>query len=473
MKVRSLFTPFFKFKLFISARLKLVGAFIGVLALVLILFSGALLELVHYNLYTNLNNQLATEGNRLTDLIELKEGELLYAELDNLNLDDEKGLRTLAIQMYDSQGNLVWRASRNQLPASPTIAETADQGQTKLSNLRLPYERYRVLTLPVKNQASTVGVLQVGLSLRGADLAFNRLLIGILISIPGALIMAAILAWFLSNKVLKPIEDNIAKQRQFIQDASHELRTPLAIMQSNIDVTLQNPKPTIAQLKEKLRTMGQTTKRMNNIISDLFELSTSDTHSMRFDNKLIDLGRTICEVAKQMRSLASKKSHKLSLKNYESLTVYADDERIKQVLTILIDNAIKYTPPETEISLSLKKTPRVDYAKLSVSDNGPGISKADQARIFERFYRADKSRSREIGGTGLGLSIAKTIVRKQRGYLAVRSKLGEGTRFDIFLPLVAEKKPLSFRLPNIFGGLTDRDARLTARETKRTSSKQD
>ncbi len=455
--IREVFSPFFRLRLFASARFKLVLAFVGVLAVALTLFSSALIVLVHFELYGNLNNSLVTEGNRLADLIELNEGELLYAELENLNLDEERGLRSLAIQMFDKEGNVIWRASRNQLPPSDTVDSTANTGETKLINMSLPFERYRVLTLPIKGDSNVAGILQVGLSLKSTDNAFNRLLLGLLVTVPGALILVAALGLFLSSKILRPIEQSVAKQRQFIQDASHELRTPLAIMQSNIDVTLQNPNPTVEQLRGKLKTIGETTTRMSKIISDLFELSNSDSHSMRFKNKLVELDRVAKDFVKQTRSLVKKKKHTLELKNTEQLVAFMDEDRIKQVLTILIDNALKYTTEGTNISLNLSKTPGVDYAKLSVEDNGPGISKLDQAKIFERFYRVDKSRSREIGGTGLGLSIAQTIIRKQRGYITVNSKLGEGTRFDIFLPLVSKKIDPLFKLPNILGGFKSRD----------------
>jgi signal transduction histidine kinase len=170
---------------------------------------------------------------------------------------------------------------------------------------------------------------------------------------------------------------------------------------------------------------------------------------LRLKPKLIDLDKVAKEVVRQMRSLARKKEQDLSIGDLEPLVIYADEDRMKQVLTILVDNAIKYTPERGSIVVSVTKTTAIDFARLSVKDTGPGISKESQAKIFERFYRVDKSRARQLGGNGLGLAIAHTLVEKQRGYISVTSKPGAGSRFDVFMPLVAKKSSGSFTLPTL------------------------
>jgi signal transduction histidine kinase len=354
--------------------------------------------------------------------------------------------------MYDADGGLLWQGARNPLPASTAVQQALARGQPSFSDVALPLERYRTLAQPVTRDGQTLGALQVGLSLRDIDEAIGKLLIALLLAVPGALLLAGVGGWLLAVRALRPIEENIARQRQFVQDASHELRTPLAIIGSNIDVALSNPAPSIEQLSDKLRTVRETTKRMGKVIEDLFTLSTSDTQQLRLKPKLVDLDRAARDVVRQMRSLAKAKQLELTTGELEQLVVHADEDRLKQVVTILVDNAIKYTPEKGTITVSVTKTPGVDYAKLAVQDTGPGIERVDQDKIFERFYRVDKSRARSLGGNGLGLPIAKMIVERTRGYISVQSKPGQGCRFDVFLPLVAKKssnpRP-AVRLPSL------------------------
>ncbi len=445
--------PFIRFKLFTSARFKLVAWFVAVLALVLTIFSGAIIGVVHRNLFAAVTNNLINETDKLSDKIELKRGQPTLLKKEQAQIETE-AYRSLSVQLYDAEGQLIFQSRRNQLPDSQLLGETLTTGKNMVVNTNLPFERYRVLTSPIYVDGQLIGVLQVGLSLRGVDEALAKLLIGLFLTIPVALIAIAVGGWFLASRALKPIAENVARQRQFIQDASHELRTPLSIIRSNIDVTLQNPEPSIEGLQEKLRTINETAKRMGNVINDLVTLSTSDNQVLRLTCRLVELDRVLRDVMRQMRGPAKKKKINLKLGETEKLIVNADENRIKQVLTILIDNAIKYSAAQAKIIVGVKKTPAVDYAKISVQDTGPGISREDQEKIFERFYRVDKSRARELGGRGLGLAIAKSIIDKHRGYLAVQSKAGKGSRFDIFLPLVskkADKKGTSFKIPKLFG----------------------
>lgn len=445
-----LFSPLRRLRQFATARVKLVTWFVAILGGVLVAFVSALIGLVHHNLFVTLNERLITNTQQLADLIEFREGELLFAKLDQLNVENE-ALRSFSVQMVAPDGEVLWQAARNPLPVSAAVEQSLTNNESRLINITLPFERYRVLARPVTRNGELLGVLQSGLSLRDIDEAIAKLILGALIIIPIALGLAALGAWFLAAQTLKPIEESLRRQRQFIQDASHELRTPLAIIQSNIEVALQNPEPTVPQLTDKLTTVNETTKRMGKIISDLFTLSTSDSQLLRLKPKLVTLDKVAREVVKQMKSLARKKEQDLILGDTEELIVHADEDRIKQVITILVDNAIKYTPVKGKIAVTVAKTPAIDYAKLSVIDTGPGISKVDQERIFERFYRVDKSRSRELGGNGLGLAIANTLIQRQRGYISVQSKIGQGTRFDVFLPLVAKKSKSgrSFAIPGM------------------------
>lgn len=447
----SVVQPFFRLRLFASARVKLVSAFVGALAVLLIMFSAAIVGLSSRSSYGALNERLKTQASHFAELVELREGQLLFAQLEQVNLEDD-ALRTLSVSMYDADGELLWQGARNPLPASPAVTEAFKQGEESFSEIALPLERYRTLAQPVTRDGRLIGAVQVGLSLRDIDEAVGKLLIALLLAVPGALLLAGVGGWLLAVRALRPIEESVARQRQFVQDASHELRTPLAIIASNIDVALSNPEPSVDHLTDKLRTVRETTKRMGKVIEDLFTLSTSDSQQLRLRPKLVDLDRAARDVVRQMRSLAKTNQLELTTGDLDPLVVHADEDRLKQVITILVDNAIKYTPEGGTITVSVAKTPGVDFAKLSVQDTGPGIAREDQEKIFERFYRVDKSRARlsgKTGGNGLGLPIAKMIVERSRGYINVQSKPDRGSRFDVFLPLVAKKNSAGVRIPSL------------------------
>ncbi|MDP2587462.1 MAG: histidine kinase dimerization/phospho-acceptor domain-containing protein, partial [bacterium] len=280
--------PLRRLRQFATARVKLVTWFVAVLGGVLVVCVGILIGLVHRNLFNTLNERLITNTQQLADLIEFRQGELLFAKLDQLNVEND-ALRTFSVQMVDYDGSVLWQAARNQLPVSVITQKALDTNQTQFENLVLPFERYRVFAKPVTRNGEVVGVLQSGLSLRDIDEAIAKIILGALLIIPIALGLAGMGAWFLAAKTLRPIEENIRRQRQFIQDASHELRTPLAIIQSNIDVSLQNPNPTVPQLQDKLNTVNETARRMGKIITDLLTLSTSDNQLLRLKPRLVSL----------------------------------------------------------------------------------------------------------------------------------------------------------------------------------------
>ena len=449
----SVVQPFFRLRLFASARFKLVGALVGILAVLLALFAGTIVGLSYRSLFGTLNERLRTQATHFADLLQLQDGRLLFEQLEQVNLEDD-ALRTLAVAVYSPSGEPLWQGLRNTLPATAAVGEALASGSASFTTLTLPHERYRVFAQPLERDGSQIGLIQVGLSLRDTDEAIGQLLIALLLAVPGALLAAGLGGWLLAARALAPIEESVARQRQFVQDASHELRTPLAIIASNIDVALSHPEPSVEQLSDKLRTVRETTKRMGKIIEDLFTLSTSDSQQLRLRPRLVDLDRAARDVVRQMRSLARAKQQELVTDELEPLIVFADEDRLKQVVTILVDNAIKYTPEKGRIKVSVTKTPGIDFAKLSVKDTGPGVDRDDQEKIFERFFRVDKSRSRALGGNGLGLPIAKMIVDRSRGYISVQSKPGQGSRFDVFLPLVSKKGPTGFNLPSLSGLFT-------------------
>lgn len=236
------------------------------------------------------------------------------------------------------------------------------------------------------------------------------------------------------DDMLERLEQAFEAQKQFIQDASHELRTPIAIAQTNIEVTEMEERVTTKDYKRLMEVLKPTLERMSRLSDNLLLLSEEVHDQSRLSP--VDVRSLLEEVTAEAGARAKAAAVSLELEPpAHSLFVTGDAMLLKQAVLNLIDNAIRYNKPHGWVRLSTL----VDDSRLvvQVQDGGIGISPTDQDRIFDRFYRADKSRSRSQGGSGLGLSIVKKIVESHGGMVSVESTPGEGTTFRITLPLRA------------------------------------
>lgn len=237
----------------------------------------------------------------------------------------------------------------------------------------------------------------------------------------------------MSKRAMVPIRSAFKRQREFVGDASHELRTPLSVLLSSVDameMTVDIQKDEMAG--KLLVNMREEVKRMTNLVSDLLTLARSDSNNNELKTEVFDLKPLAEKAIESLHPIAARKQIQLELSASAAATVIGDPQRISQLIYILLDNGIKYTPDGGEVKLTLLKEGR--EIRIVVQDTGIGIKKEDYHKIFERFYRADKSRSRQIGGHGLGLSIAKWIVETHKGTIQVTSQMGKGTTFMVKLP---------------------------------------
>jgi signal transduction histidine kinase len=219
---------------------------------------------------------------------------------------------------------------------------------------------------------------------------------------------------------------------EFVSNVSHELKTPLTSIHGYTETLLSTEKPDAQNYYRFLNKIKKNSERLEFLISDLLELSKFESqkdliHPVSFEARVL-----FEKVHQFFEEKLIRKKHTLTLHCAPKVTVTADMNRIEQVLINLVDNAIKYTPEDTEIQLRLEREDSL--AKIVVSDNGQGIPDEHLNRIFERFYRVDRARSRSLGGTGLGLAIVKHIVQAHGGSVDVSSKAGVGTSFTINLP---------------------------------------
>ncbi len=244
----------------------------------------------------------------------------------------------------------------------------------------------------------------------------------------GALIVGTGISYFLARRTLAPIEAAIDLQARFSSDASHELRTPLTALRARSEVALHDPHLTLAEAKRVIKDDVEQTHKLEQLAEGLLRLS-------RQDNPWKKQSVSLQEIANDAMNTVipqAKSQHIIIEEHVPHVQVYADRQGLAQAVVILLENAIKYSPEGSTVYLGGSVDGKI--AQLSVRDEGSGIHDKDLPHIFERFYRADVSRSKQ--GHGLGLSIAQKIITQQDGTITVRTAMGTGSVFTLTIPLV-------------------------------------
>jgi len=409
-------------------------------------------------------------------------------------------------QFLDPRGEVDPRLPRERgapLAISPKALKNAVEGYGTFETLQSGGTHpVRMFTFPIVAQGRMVKVLQVGMSLEGLLRERQNFLWALATLTPLGLILAGGGGWLLARRVLRPVdqmtqaarrigaerlaerlegaeaddelgrlahtlnemlarlEAGFAQVRRFSADASHELRTPLTILKGEIEVALRSAREP-AEYERVLASALEEVERMARMVDDLLMLSRADAGALRWDRGLVELDRLVEEVAKQGEVLGRARAIQVAIQSLEPLIAHGDEQRLRQLLLNLVDNAVKYTPQGGRVTLSLRQAgresgdllipspeavpncpvtqspdrPTVEWAEIAVQDTGVGIPAEALPRIFERFYRVDDARSREAGGTGLGLCIARTIAEAHGGRIAVESVPGAGSTFTLRLPL--------------------------------------
>jgi len=237
---------------------------------------------------------------------------------------------------------------------------------------------------------------------------------------------------FFANKSIAPIKEAFDKQKQFVADASHELKTPLAVINTNIDLLLSNGEDTINNQSKWLYYIKSEVQRMTKLTKELLYLTQVDYSEVKMIFSDFNFSEIVESVILTMEAVIFENNISLDYNIEPNLLFHGNSEELRQVIMILIDNALKYTNPKGNVSVNFKKYN--NNLLLAVTNSGEGIPPEYMDRIFDRFYRVDKSRSRNSGGYGLGLPIAKTIVEQHGGKISVQSLVHESTTFTIELP---------------------------------------
>lgn len=272
---------------------------------------------------------------------------------------------------------------------------------------------YRIVFLDITESSDTLFQLLTTLVIVGAVL----------------LVVIFFISLYFANRAITPIAEAWEKQKRFIADASHELRTPLTIINTNYDAILANPEETIESQRKWFDYMKIGMDRMAKLISDMLALAKIEGVAGKISKKPFDLSAAIHEVLLSMEAAAHEKCLTVHQSIQPGIVINSDAEMVRQVFSILYDNAIKYSNANGQIDVTLVKSK--NKIVCAVKNSGAGIAKQDLPNIFVRFYRADPSRTGEAGGCGLGLSIAKTIVDSLDGQIQADSVENEYTVFTV------------------------------------------
>jgi signal transduction histidine kinase len=309
----------------------------------------------------------------------------------------------------------------------------AREGQSADTRVSNGTDLYVVHTSAIVNPKTkkVVGVMQVAQPISWVGDALSGLVRQLVLASAIGIVLGALASLLMASRSLRPISRAFQRQREFVADASHELRTPLTLIRTNVDAWLRRSN---GQTRTYAQSIVQEVEQLNRIVGDLTTLALADARQLRLDPRPVELNEVVRGLITQATPLADERGVQLRPNLNGGVRVDADLVRVRQLLLILIDNALTHTPSGGKVSVGVIS--QNGRAQVTVTDTGEGIPTSDLPHIFERFYRADKARTRENGGSGLGLAIAKWIVDAHKGEIAVTSTEGKGTEVAVSLPAI-------------------------------------
>jgi two-component system OmpR family sensor kinase len=453
-----------------SLRLRLTLLYSTFMGAILLVFGAAVYILINVILLNQVDTMLAGVVRDITHVTKVNSvGQLSLISLPPLDMTSNA-----YIQVWGPDGKLIATS-----PSIGTLSKSLDTaglkaGLTNYEDSYLEGAHLRVLSVSLKYNERIIGTLQVGASLGVVDATRDKLLSVMAVIAVVAVLMAGVGSWLVLGRAFSPLEtitdtvdqinraDDLSRripyqeqnedeigdlvisvnqtlerleslftsQQRFLADVSHELRTPLTVIKGNVDLIRHMKQAD----EESLSSIDQEAGRLTRLVGGLLMLAQAETGKLTLNLQPVELDILLTEVFQEMRVLAGNKLV-VHLNEIDQVMVNGDRDRLKQVLLNLVANAIQYTPPGGDVFLSMARIN--EQARILIRDTGPGIPAVDLPHIFDRFYRAEKSRTRSTSsGFGLGLSIAHWIVEHHGGQIKVESKEGKGTTFAIWLSVL-------------------------------------
>lgn len=464
-----------KFNLPIKWRLTIwYGA---VLSLILIIFASGIFIYFKNSLQESIDAKIRSIGEVLSSSMTDTHNTSVFGNFERY-LENVLGKKPKGkfIQIMDSSGRIGAKMSDIEgeaLPTSFSALERAMRGEVVYETIERTSPRLRMITIPIVENKKVTSVVQVGTSLEDFDETIKKLLLIMIISIPSSICVTIIVGYFMAKKALRPVDqirraavkisssnlderidivgrrdelgrlaetfnamigrlkDAFQRINQFSIDVSHELKTPLTILKGETEVALRKEREK-QDYQELLKSNLEEIDRMSCIIDDLLLLSKADTKEIKLNVEDVALRDLVMDVCMDMKVVADKKGVELETSELEDIRLKGDELKLRRMLLNVVENGIKYSHAGGKVSVS--SYANNGYAKIDIMDNGIGISEEDIKYIFDRFYRADRSRKRE-SGSGLGLSISRWIAEAHKGSIEVKSQSSQGSMFTIKLPI--------------------------------------
>ena len=465
-----------------SIRVRLTLWYGSALALILLLFAVALYLVMSRALREQVDASLdEAAAVAIRTLGEHRFGPFLIFE-DLSQEFPELALLDKFFQIFGPAGQVTIQSSNIQsreIPLSQTAFRASLEGKSTFESFQFTKGiSLRLLSVPIRQDEQLVNVLRVGTSLGPTDRMLRRLLVGLYIASPIALLVSLMGGWFLAGRALRPVhaitqaarritagdwsqriltphsndeigqlastfndmigrlEVSFKQIRQFSADASHELRTPLTITKGETELALRRPRQA-EDYRVVLKSNLEEIDRMSRIVDELLFLSRADLGEIKLKMLPVQLDDLFREIHQQAAMLGKERSIHTVITNVEPVVVEGDDLRLRELLLNLVDNAVKYSQEGQTVELALVVVG--NQAKIIVQDHGIGIAPESHTRVFDRFYRTDEARAHAAKGTGLGLAICKWIVEVHHGTIELKSTVHGGSCFTVFLPLSSTK----------------------------------
>lgn len=423
--------------MFISLRLRLLGAYLSVIALVLLFFGTFV--------YVRFSNRIGEQAQQIDRKLEslAKMAAPYFQNIQEEGEDFPANEQVPWRELFNSQQqSMEWFDSQGQLLATQgglILSFPPQEGFFTLKRQPLPI---RTFTYPIflaqaniSIQSLPDGYIRISQTTENLDNVQQELFWQLTTGSLFTLILAGIGGFWLTQKAIAPVEQSYQKLQQFTADASHELRNPLTAIQTSIEVMLNHPERIHPKDVKKLAAIASATEQMTGLTQDLLFLarSTSLEMALETEKKSVSLNQVLENLIDLLDPLAIERKISLNYHRLSSVTILGNHAELSRLFANLLENALYYTPEGGKVHLEIQKYHR--YCIVTVEDTGIGIAPEQLPFVFDRFWRADKARSRRAGGTGLGLAIAQAIAHRHGGKITVNSQVGVGSCFKVFFPL--------------------------------------
>lgn len=429
--------------MFSGLRWRLLLSYLTVMAAILSIFGAGVYVFFTRSLYSQLDKNLRTLAQAATpSFTKVKaEGREYVDQVDIVPWRDIFNYDSQSLEWFDNQENLLAERGTIDLESTPELGfRTFTNQKTGIT--------IRTLTISVFTDSSLdrpEGFIRASQSLEEIYTIKNQLFWVLIFGGMSTLILIGLGGFWLSQKAIEPIEKSFSRLRQFTADASHELRGPVTAIKASVDVMQCHPERIHPKDAKKLAAISSASTQMGQLIEDLLFLARTDNSGdipARKRTK-IALHNILQDLVVLLEPIAQEKKIILGYQIMPNIYIFGDRSQLNRLFSNLIQNALQYTPAGGMVNVSLSKQNR--SALVSVEDTGIGIAPEQIPFVFDRFWRADKARTRREGGTGLGLSIANAIAQSHNGRIAVTSQVNEGSCFQVRIPIfrIEGAKPLS------------------------------